>query len=210
MEVVSRTEMLHDAANISAVEEANAQTEEHARVLREVLRYYAQRKQNIQETNKRLTKMKVRVPLQSTVELVQTIWCEKEQKLIENSVEADAANAVAYHLEETRHLDDSDYLQLRSTNTLVSTDLREASTDRQTSVKQPTSYRPVFFYVAVAIASAVYVWNTIVDTEKEGMEDATWSWSPTPTVWSQVKKMVGALVVSVCDVARRRISSYRS
>ncbi|CAI5714393.1 unnamed protein product [Hyaloperonospora brassicae] len=210
MEAVSMAEMLQDAANISFAEEAKVQTEEHARVLREVLRYYAQQKQNIQETKNRLTEMKARVPFQNIVRPVHTVWYEKEQKSIENSVESDVANTIAYHIDETRHPDSSDYLRIRSTNTLVSTNVREASANRRTSVKQPTSYRPVFFYVAVAIASAVYLWNTIVDTEKKRVEDATWSWSPIPTVLSQVKKMVGALVVSACDVARRQVLSYRS
>uniref|UniRef100_M4C2Y6 Uncharacterized protein n=1 Tax=Hyaloperonospora arabidopsidis (strain Emoy2) TaxID=559515 RepID=M4C2Y6_HYAAE len=209
-EAFARTEMLYNLSNRSFVEEAKVKTEEHSLVMRDVLQYYAQQKQKILETKGRLDPMKVSLTVKSSVRPVHTLWYGDKQKVTENGTEMDATNAVTNIVEKNRHLDRTDDHQLHSKSISVPRDVGGKCSNRQSSVKQPTLYRSVLFYVAVAIASAGCLWNTMVNTEKEEKESAKWSWSPVPKVLNELMKMLRAQVVRVCDVAWRRILSYRS
>uniref|UniRef100_A0AAV1T959 Transmembrane protein n=1 Tax=Peronospora matthiolae TaxID=2874970 RepID=A0AAV1T959_9STRA len=206
----ARTEMLYNFSNRSFVEEAKVQAEEHSQVMRDALQYYAHQEQKILETKGRLDPMQVSLSMKSSVRPVRSIWYGDKREVTENGREMDATNAVTNFVNKNRHVGRTDDHRLHPKSTSVPMDVGEKCSNRQTSVKQPTLYRSVLFYVAVAFASAGYLWNTIVKTEEKKTESAKWSWSPVPKVLNELMKMLRAQVVRWFDGARRRIKSYRS
>ncbi|KAF4315796.1 hypothetical protein BBO99_00004785 [Phytophthora kernoviae] len=62
-----RTEMLANSAKKSFEEQAQAEVEEQEQVMKEVMEYYTQQEQQIQETKQRLLAMNITLPVQVTV-----------------------------------------------------------------------------------------------------------------------------------------------
>ena len=210
--VSTRKDMLQNAATRRFDRQVKTQMEEHTQATKEVLQYYAEQTQKIQETREQLIEMNVSLPVEMAVRPMLQVW-QDEQKMIPVSRElleredprarglADAMQGLVLFAENTQRRDKNDYQRFRVERTSIPTAKHLERHKQQTTVTLSTWHGSIFFYVSVVCASAVYLWNAISDTRKKELLEDKWSWSPVPKAVLRLKRYLGSIVVSAWEAA---------
>ncbi|UIZ20640.1 hypothetical protein KXD40_001235 [Peronospora effusa] len=204
--VSTRKEMLQNAAIRRFEGQVTMQTEEHVQVTKEVLQYYAEQKQKIQETKERLIRMNISLPVEIAMRPLHMSW-QEEQKMIKDSGElleredtrahglSDAMKGLVLFAETNQLQDKNDYQRFSVESISIPTAGHLESSNQQSTVGSLAWHGSIFFYVCVVCASAVYLWNAILDTRKKELLEDKWSWSPVPKAVIRLKRLLGSLVV---------------
>lgn len=197
----TRKKMLQTVSIRSVDEKVAIQTEKHAQITNQALQYYAEQKQKIKETRERLIQMNISLPLEIAVRPGHRVWQDVGKmiqdggKLLENddsrTRELPGALKGLFFAEKAQLQNESDFQHFSVDSTSFQTGGHLERSNRQ----QSFSHGSMFFYVFVACASAVYLWNAISDTRKKELLKDKWSWSPVPKAFRRLKRLLGSVVV---------------
>ncbi|CAI5747443.1 unnamed protein product [Peronospora destructor] len=204
--VSTRKKMLQSTATRRFDGQVKTQTEEHAQVTKEVLQYYAEQKQKIQETKERLIKMNISLPVEIAARSVHKVW-QDEQKMRHDSGEllekedtrarglSDTMKGLVFSAEKNQLQDKNGDQRFSLKSISIPTAEPLERSNPQTTMGPSTWHGSIFFYVCVVCASAVYLWNAIVDTRNKELLEDKWSWSPVPKTVIRLKRLLGSVVV---------------
>ncbi|CAH0517205.1 unnamed protein product [Peronospora belbahrii] len=203
--VSTRNKILQNTAMRSFGEQMKTQMKEHVQVTREVLQYYAAQKQMIKETSERLTRLNISFPMEIAVNLAYNVSQDKQQMIQgkEEGLErddtlarglSDAMKGLLLFAEKAQH-NESDYERSSIESITIETGIHLERNSRQTTMGQSTLHGLIFFYIFVVCASIIYLWNVNLNTRKKKLLKNKWLRSRVPKVASQLKRLLGSVVV---------------